>query len=121
MKNINLLKYNHLIAVFEQENDPLIAIEICQMLAKGELKVSSSTSDNKTLFIVASKYRSKCIKCNTYYEFGSSIFVRNKKAWHLKCADDSDLELPYFKDCFEKGLVDDFDMRAKSNDDLEDN
>lgn len=117
MENVNLLKFKYLMAEFKSSRDPKFAIEICDMFASGTLKASGSSKDGKLLFIVASKYRSKCSRCGNYYEYGDPIFVRNQKAWHLKCADREDLEHHYFKDCVEKGLVDDFDFNNQNEDD----
>lgn len=117
MDNVSLLKFKYLMAEFKASRDPKFAIDICDMFASGALRAAGSSKDGKLLFIVASKYRSKCSRCGDHYEYGDSIFVRNQKAWHLKCADDEEFEHPYFKDCVDKGLVDDFERKPKKEND----
>lgn len=113
MENVNLLKYKYLMAEFKASGDPKFAVEICELFSTGALKATGSSKDGKLLFIVASKYRSKCCRCSANYEHGEPIFVKNQKAWHLKCADEQDLQHPYFKDCVEKGLVDDYEVKEE--------
>lgn len=105
-KDINLLKYNYMIELFKNEdNRQEVAIEICKMLSDGLLKVASTSTSNELLFILSSKYRSKCCRCNTYYAYGDPIFCQNKKAWHVRCAEDNELENKFYKNCLEKGLI----------------
>ncbi len=113
MDNVSLLKFKYLMAEYKTSHDPKFAMDICEMFANGTLQAKGTTKDGKILFIISSKYRSKCSKCSETYEYGESIFVQNQKAWHLKCADDEDLEHSYFKDCVERGLVDDFVRKTK--------
>jgi hypothetical protein len=113
MDNVSLLKFKYLMAEYKSSHDPKFAVDICEMFVNGTLQAKGTTKDGKILFIVSSKYRSKCSKCGDHYEYGDSIFVRDQKAWHLKCASNDDLEHTYFKDCLEKGLVDDFERNIK--------
>lgn len=107
-ENVNLLKFRYLIAEFKVEQNPKFAIDICNMLVDGALKVSGTSKDGRTLFIRASRYQSKCVVCGDLYVFGDPIFVKDQKAWHLKCASEDDLKHPYFAASVEKGLVEEF-------------
>lgn len=112
MESVNVLKYKYLLAEFKSTKDPKVAIEICDMFIDGSLKATASVKDNKLLFIIASRYRSRCIRCGEAYEFGDSIFVQNKKAWHASCAHGDELKLPYFLDSVEKGLIDGIEKKG---------
>jgi hypothetical protein len=117
MENVNVLKFRYLMAEFKSTRDPKFAMDICDMFATGNLKATGSTRDGKILFIVASKYRSKCSRCHNHYEHGDPVFVKNQKAWHTKCATVAELDHPYYKECLEKGLID--DAEDKSEDDTD--
>lgn len=112
-ENVNVLKIRYLLAEFRETQNPTFATDICNLLLEGGVKITAPPAkDNKTLFIVASKYQSKCCRCEMPYSFGDPIFVRDRRAWHLNCCEVEDLENTYYKSCYERGLLDNFDPKT---------
>lgn len=113
MENVSLLKFKYLLAEFRETKDPKFSAEICELLLNGSLKVQPTSKDGKLLFILASRYNSKCCRCGEKYECGDPLFVQNQRAWHLNCAEDKELEHKLFKDALDKGLIEDFELKPK--------
>ena len=67
-------------------NDSEAAIEVCKLLIGGDFEVKRILSNKQINFYPKSQYESKCYKCQGKYNVGDSVFLHQKKAWHLTCA-----------------------------------
>lgn len=78
-----------------EEGDLKAAETFAKMFLDNKLKFQTK-HDDEIRFCGASRYKSKCVRCQTYYHPGEPIFYQNSKGWHERCASDQDRTLEFY-------------------------